>query len=225
MWLCGHQRDVEKTSHPFVLIVGKGKRKPHLFHSWRNPLTRLSTWKWKISNVSSNKLQQPPLTTHLCIDNFSFEELYHVMKRNSYAGCWNDRQLFVLPPQRCTPGWTQAAYSLKHSIAQKYLLYIPHHIPICWVVMDWHIHREYYNQLVHRQSRHVDIERTSVSKPWHSEIILGCRILPILVVCDSPQRSLHGCTVASYVGDVSFFPPCVDNPRQNHLVYFRWGLL
>ena len=137
MWLCGHQRDVEKTSHPFVLIVGKGKRKPHLFHSWRNPLTRLSTWKWKISNVSSNKLQQPPLTTHLCIDNFSFEELYHVMKRNSYAGCWNDRQLFVLPPQRCTPGWTQAAYSLKHSIAQKYLLYIPHHIPICWVVMDW----------------------------------------------------------------------------------------
>ena len=84
---------------------------------------------------------------------------------------------------------------------------------------------EYYNQLVHRQSRHVDIERTSVSKSWYSEIILGCRILPILVVCDSPQRSLHGCTVASYVGNVSFFPPCVDNPRQNHLVYFRWGLL
>ena len=100
-------------------------------------LTRLSTWKWKISNVSPNKLQQPPLTTHLCIDNFCFEELYHVMKRNSYAGCCNDRQLFVFPPQRCTPGWTQAAYSLKHSIAQNYLLYIPHHIPMCWVVMDW----------------------------------------------------------------------------------------
>lgn len=112
-------------------------------------------------------------------------------------------------------------YFLKHSIAQKVLIIYcsPHTYMLSGDGL------EYYNQLVHRQSRHVDIERRSVSKSCYSEIILGCRILPILVVCDSPQRSLHGCTVASYVGNVSFFPPCVDNPRQNHLVYFRWGLL
>ena len=74
---CGHQWDVERTSHHLVHWSLKGQKKTAAFRLLKKPFEEtehMEAEKWR---RQQNNLQPQAPTTH-----FSFEELHHVMKRN-----------------------------------------------------------------------------------------------------------------------------------------------
>ena len=237
---CGHQWDVERTSHHLVHCSLKGQKKTAAFRLLKKPFEEteyMEAEKWR---RQQNNLQPQAPTTH-----FSFEELHHVMKRNgpqilelfdelstmysqldlykqsgsvmdrktlitlnggsswsrnyqNYTAsikqtafnmsgfiqpffverCFFQMMLMVLAfcapsTKRCTPGWTQAAYSLKYSITQKHLHFASHdsllntylHVCVEWWCTGAYM--EYHDKLVCCLSQQVDGNIQGIlSKAW-----------------------------------------------------------